>query len=111
MSEFKDRLKEARAEAGLTQEALADELDVSQSSIGMLESGQNKTARNVSQIAAVLGVQSLWLETGKGPKHLGPGNNLEQFVIEPDVLALAQKLSRLPKAKLQAIAVLLDLNL
>ncbi|KVE27757.1 hypothetical protein WI93_12040 [Burkholderia vietnamiensis] len=61
-----DRLKWARAEAGLSQEALGDKAGVSQSTIGNLEAGTRHSARRLPQIAAALGVSALWLAEGKG---------------------------------------------
>ena len=42
MTTFKDRLKELRAAKGLSQRALADQIHISSSSIGMYESGQRQ---------------------------------------------------------------------
>lgn len=63
-----DRLKEARTSAGLTQPELAKRANVSQSTIGNIESGLRKRPRELLAIAAALGVAPLWLETGSGPK-------------------------------------------
>lgn len=42
MTTFKDRLKELRTAKGLSQRALADQIHISSSSIGMYESGQRQ---------------------------------------------------------------------
>lgn len=42
MTAFKDRLKELRTAKGLSQRALADQIHISSSSIGMYESGQRQ---------------------------------------------------------------------
>jgi transcriptional regulator with XRE-family HTH domain len=110
MSLFKDRLKEARTEAQLTQKALGDRVGVPQSTIAALETGEHKTARNVAQLAAVLGVEALWLESGQGPKRR-EGTGTPGMSVPPHVLALAQKLALVPDEKLQAISVLLGLKL
>ncbi|MFC5513677.1 helix-turn-helix domain-containing protein [Massilia jejuensis] len=108
---LKDRLKEARTEANLTQQALADLACVGQSTIGLLESGERKTARKVSEIAAVLRVEPLWLSTGKGPKRTDGTKRDVGPVLSPLVLALAQKLALVPKEKLRAVSLLLDTEL
>lgn len=72
------RLKEARSEAGLSQKVLATKAGVSQSAISQLETGESGSATNIGSLAAALGVNALWLETGKGPKRAGdPDSNVE----------------------------------
>lgn len=72
MSLLSDRLKDARAESGMTQEELAKAAKLkNQSIIGMLESGQRKKSSYVPAIANALGVSALWLSTGTGPKLAG----------------------------------------
>lgn len=61
-----DRLKWARARAGLSQEELGAKAGVSQSTIGNLEAGTRNSARRLPQIADTLGVSALWLAEGKG---------------------------------------------
>ena len=84
---------------------------VPQSTIAALEIGGHKTARNLAEIAAVLGVEALWLSTGKGEKK---NEGTVQYVdhgIAPHVLALAQKLALVPDEKLKAVSILLGLKL
>lgn len=111
MSLLKDRLKEARKDAKLTQQALGARLCVPQSTIAALETGDHKTARNIAEIAAVLGVDALWLSSGKGSKTSAGTPNYVDHGIEPHVLALAEKLALLPDDKLRAISVLLGIKL
>jgi len=61
-----DRLKWARLKSDLSQEELGKKAGVSQSTIGNLEAGTRNTARRLPQIAAVLGVNALWLAEGRG---------------------------------------------
>ncbi|ENX0476980.1 helix-turn-helix transcriptional regulator [Neisseria gonorrhoeae] len=68
MSEFKDRLKEARKNKNLSQENLAKLAEVSQSTIAALESGRNKKATNIAKLAKILDVSAFWLETGEGSR-------------------------------------------
>lgn len=111
MSLLKDRLKEARTEANLTQQALGKRVGVPQSTIGALETGGHKTARNISEIAAVLGVEALWLSSGKGSKRTDGTTNFVDHGIEPHVLALARILTLLPEEKLRAVSILLGIKL
>jgi transcriptional regulator with XRE-family HTH domain len=111
MSLLKDRLKEARSEAKLTQQALGQRVGVPQSTIGALETGEHKTARNIAEIAAVLGVEPLWLSTGKGPKHTNGTVSYVDHGVPPHVLALAEKLALVPDEKLKAVSLLLGIKL
>lgn len=67
--EFKDRLKQARKQAGLNQAELAKRIGVQQTSISDLERGKSKSTSFATQIAHELGVSPLWLAAGKGPMH------------------------------------------
>lgn len=68
------RLKEARKAAGLTQAELATRSGTKHSTISDLEVGKSKGATSIAQMAAVLGVNALWLETGKGDKASKPAS-------------------------------------
>lgn len=111
MSLLKDRLKQARTEARLTQQALGNRVGVPQSTIGALETGEHKTARNIAEIAAALGVDALWLASGKGSKRTDGTPKYLDHGIEPHILALAEKLALLPDEKLRAVSVLLGIKL
>lgn len=111
MSEFKDRLKEARLEAKLSQEQLANLLGIAQSTIAAYETGERKTSRRITQIAGALGVETLWLATGRGPKRAADTVDSPGHGIRPDILSLARKLALVPDEKLRAVALLLDIEL
>lgn len=64
MKTLAERLTWARKEKNMTQSELARASGVAQSNIGNLESGARKTSRTIAQLAAVLGVDALWLEKG-----------------------------------------------
>ena len=59
------RLREARKRAGLTQEELAARAKVSQSTITNIERGRYLNSRHTVALAQVLGVDPVFLETGK----------------------------------------------
>ena len=67
-----ERLKTARKEAKLTQPALAKLAGVSPGTIGNIESGIRKDARELLAIAKAVGVNAEWLKSGKGPKSASP---------------------------------------
>lgn len=66
MNNLAERLIWAREQKGLTQDALAKQAGVSQSTIGNLESGIRQTARKIIEIAAALDVDPMWLANGQG---------------------------------------------
>lgn len=68
MNALADRINERMEELGLTQEMLARRSRVSQAAIHKICSGKTKQTRKLVQIAAVLGVNPYWLETGLGEK-------------------------------------------
>ena len=84
---------------------------VPQSTIGALETGEHKTARNIAEIAAVLSVETLWLSSGKGPKRMDGTLSYVDHGIPPHVLALAERLALIPDEKLKAVSVLLGIKL
>lgn len=64
--EYKERIKKARAYAGLKQDQLADAVGVKQASISDLETGKSQSSSYSASIAKACGVDPVWLETGKG---------------------------------------------
>lgn len=70
MDTLATRLVTARTEAGLTQTELARAAGLkNQSIVGSLESGYRKSSSYTPALAAVLGVNALWLADGRGPKY------------------------------------------
>ncbi|WP_035853519.1 XRE family transcriptional regulator [Deefgea rivuli] len=67
MNTLADRLRHRRKELKLSQEDLGKKIGVSQSSIGNIESGRNRSATFLPQLADALGISALWLAEGKGP--------------------------------------------
>lgn len=66
------RIKLLRKEAKWSQIELADKVGLKQSTISDLEVGKSTGTTYLAQIAQVLGVNALWLETGKGARDDGP---------------------------------------
>ena len=64
--ELKDRLKQARKHAGLTQTQLADAVGITQPSITDLERGKSQKTGYIAQIAKACRVSALWLASGEG---------------------------------------------
>lgn len=69
---FGERLFDARKSAKLTQKELASKVGMSQSALAEAEkTGQG--SQYLAQLARALGVQSIWLATGKGPREQSTG--------------------------------------
>ncbi len=66
MSLLKDRIKQARKHAGLTQRELADAVGVSQPVISQLEKGDNLQSVHLLKIAVACSVNAAWLADGEG---------------------------------------------
>lgn len=67
MKKFSDRLRHSRSLRGYTQAELARLAGLSQSAVASYESGERKSSRGLFKLAAALGVEAQWLDTGKGP--------------------------------------------
>lgn len=68
MGSIGERLRSARIQRGLTQDALANLLDppLTQGSIAHIENGRSENSRHIIWLALVLGLRIEWLLTGKG---------------------------------------------
>ena len=71
---LKNRIKSARASAGITQAELARRCGVSQPTINDLENGKSKTARSSTliKLADALGQTPEWLASGSGAMSDAP---------------------------------------
>ena len=65
---FGRRLYEARETAGLSQKDVERAVGIGQSTLSEAEI-QGKRSGKVAELAALYGVEALWLAEGKGPKH------------------------------------------
>src|SRR3546814_8114147 len=69
MTSLKARLKEARADRGISQAGLAKALGLGQATIASIENGRNQSSGHLVQIAEFLGVSAAWLAEGVGTKR------------------------------------------
>lgn len=83
-----ERIKWARQQRGLTQQALARAAGVSTSTIGNLESGLREKPRELNAIAGALQASISWIESGRGTWNHDP--NVEPG---PDVRGLVPLIS------------------
>ena len=94
MTTLAERLTSERERKNLTQEQLAKRAGCGQSTIGNLESGNQKTTKHLPSIATAIGVEALWLAEGRGPKYRDAEKNRRAEVpnqIVPDSLQSAAK--------------------
>ena len=86
------RIREARKNAKLSQNELALKVGVKQSTISELETGESAGTTVLASFASALGVNALWLETGKG----SPNQNTSQLKFEKVKIADPENQNLLP---------------
>lgn len=113
MTTIGDRIKKARLAIRMTQTELAHRAGVSGATVRDLEDNVENTTPHIAKLAHALGVAPLWLARGEGDPKDGVivSGPREQERLPPEVIAIARQLLKLPDAKLQAFAVLLDIEL
>ncbi|PSJ79225.1 helix-turn-helix domain-containing protein [Neisseria iguanae] len=91
MEHIGDRIKEARLKLGLSQSALAKRADVSQGTIGQLESGRNHSSGKIVEF----NVSPEWLLYGKNPPSIfskpSKVDNLDLFITSNNTNAALKK--------------------
>lgn len=75
--ELKDRLKQARKYAKLTQVELAERAGIKQASVSEIERGLTRTSGYMVKLAQVCQVSPVWLSEGIGEMELGAESNVE----------------------------------
>ena len=68
MSTLGQRLKECRREKGLRQAEVCLRIGIKQGTLSELENDKYPTSSFVPRLAALYGVEAIWLSDGKGPK-------------------------------------------
>ena len=95
LNEVGQRIMERRKKLGLTQEALAEQSDLTTQFVSYAESGKRAMRReNRMKIAAVLGVSTDYLLTGD--------------IIDKDSLLLSEKLGKLTASEVRIIENIID---
>ena len=73
MTSFSDRLRNARAESGLSRQQIADKLGITYQSVSEWETKGNRPRPDrLQKLAQVLGVSEAWLATGEGTGQIQP---------------------------------------
>lgn len=87
MPEFGDRVRHLREARGLTQAELGRQCGMTQTAIANIENGHRSGSRNTAKLAAALGCDPYYLETGE--RRGGP-------VLTDDALRIAHLFNSLP---------------
>lgn len=64
-----ERIRKTREEIDKTQEWLCEKVGFKQPTLSQLENGDSAGSKYLPAIAAALGVNAYWLQTGRGSKH------------------------------------------
>lgn len=96
----------------MTQTELARRCGISGAALSDLEGKVSDHSPHLSGLAFALGVSVQWLAEGIGEKHsASAAETAQEEMPSSDIMTLARKLAQLPDAKLQALGVLLDIEL
>lgn len=80
METLAERLRSVREELGYNKAELKRRAGLgSASTITELENGTISQSPQIPKIAAALGVEAVWLQSGRGPKHRGKASPLEDI--------------------------------
>lgn len=108
METLAERLKICREKLGLTQTQLAKNAKLkNQSIIGSLESGYRKSSAYIPQIAEALGVESLWLTTGKPPMTREEARTIQ---VSDTAMKIAIAVNEMPQSYQEALLHLITLE-
>ena len=77
------RLKQVRKQLKLTQIELAARVGLKQSTLSDLELGKSAGTTNLAVVAHALGVNALWLETGRGTMDIGTSSEARNSSAAP----------------------------
>jgi len=101
--DFKDRLKQARADKGLSQSKLADKIGVHVTNISRYERGENKpTTQVLSKLANALSVSADYLMSGTIDE------NATKSISDKELLEQFKKIEQLPNQKKMLVKEFLD---
>jgi transcriptional regulator with XRE-family HTH domain len=89
MTFLSDRLRNEREMQKLTQHELAQKSGCGQSIIGNLESGKQETTKYMPHIAKALGLETIWLQDGVGPKYLDKNQEVNERNPEDKTISAA----------------------
>lgn len=95
--ELKDRLKQARKHAQLTQVELAERAGIKQASVSEIERGLTRTSGHLVKLATICGVDPVWLSEGAGDMQGTNESNVEQG---PPILSPARRIEIVGTAQL-----------
>ena len=95
--ELKDRLKQARKHARITQADLAARANIKQASISEIERGLTRTSGHIVKLATVCGVDPAWLSEGIGQMLGAETSNVE---VGPPITSVTRRIEIVGTAQL-----------
>ncbi|NNA76728.1 helix-turn-helix transcriptional regulator [Pseudomonas lactis] len=95
--ELKDRLKQARKHARITQADLAARAGIKQASISEIERGLTRTSGHIVKLATVCGVDPAWLSEGIGQMLGAETSNVE---VGPPITSVTRRIEIVGTAQL-----------
>lgn len=95
--ELKDRLKQARKYARITQADLAARAGIKQASISEIERGLTRTSGHIVKLATVCGVDPAWLSEGIGQMLGAETSNVE---VGPPITSVTRRIEIVGTAQL-----------
>jgi transcriptional regulator with XRE-family HTH domain len=112
MSSISERLIEARKDKGWKPADLRRAAKIkSPSTISEIESGKRKDSPQLAVIAEALGVETIWLQHGRGPKRRGDGDAISSTarrVVDSPVIALVPAPEKIEQEKRLTVAFSAD---
>lgn len=101
------RIVSARKACGLTRPELALLIDMPYQTLAELENGRTRGTRRLGRLAAALGVNALWLETGQGVRNASGAAAAESpTVLTPDERELLIAFRAMPEARRATLSAL-----
>ena len=96
LSNFGDRLKQARKNSGLTQAELAKTVDVRETAISLVENGKQEKLSNIEKVAEALNVSPGWLLFGESETAPEMITTADAKPLQPDgeVIYMSEPLDR-----------------
>ncbi|MDG9891230.1 helix-turn-helix domain-containing protein [Pseudomonas juntendi] len=95
--ELKDRLKQARKHAKLSQVQLAERAGIAQASISEIERGLTRTSGHLVKFATICGVSPIWLSEGTGSMLASEQSNVAPG---PPILSATRRIEIVGTAQL-----------
>ena len=113
--EMNERIKAIRTKAGLTQDAFAEKIGITKSSVSMLESGRNNPSeQTIRLICREFNVDYAWLTDGVGEMYIDADDETQAALDDlmtgehENTRALIRTLAKMNEAELDMVDRFID---